>query len=97
MTSDTTVADYFAGKRVLVTGAGDSVGRAIAERFLSKGAHVHICDVRADAVAATLAANPRLTGSVTDVGNRSDVDRLFADVGEALEGITGRPNKKPPP
>jgi len=75
-------------ERVIVTGAGDSVGREIAERFLGKGARVHICDVRADAVAATLAANPALTGSVVDVGLRGDVDRLFADAAEALGGLT---------
>jgi len=75
-------------ERVLVTGAGDSVGRAIAERFLGRGDKVHICDVRADAVAATLGANPGLTGSVTDVGVRSDVERLFEDARASLGGLT---------
>src|SRR5690606_10578990 len=34
-----------AGRGVLVTGAGSSVGRVIAERFLAEGAQVHIADV----------------------------------------------------
>lgn len=75
-------------ERVLVTGAGDSVGRAIAERFLQKGARVHICDVRGDAVAATLAANPRMSGSVNDVGVRAEVDALFADVRANVGDLT---------
>ena len=75
-------------ERVLVTGAGDSVGRAIAERFLGKGARVHICDIRADAVARTLADNPGLTGSAVDVGVRADVDRLFDDVRRAIGDLT---------
>jgi NAD(P)-dependent dehydrogenase (short-subunit alcohol dehydrogenase family) len=75
-------------ERVLVTGAGDSVGRAIAERFLGKGHKVHICDIRPDAVKATLEANPGLSGSVADVGIRSDVDRLFEDVARSVGALT---------
>jgi NAD(P)-dependent dehydrogenase (short-subunit alcohol dehydrogenase family) len=75
-------------ERVLVTGAGDSVGRAIAERFLGKGHQVHICDVRRDAVEATLDANPGLSGSVVDVGIRNDVDRLFDDVARFVGDLT---------
>ena len=75
-------------QRVLVTGAGDSVGRVIAERFLQRGDKVHICDVRAEAVSATLAANPGLSGSAVDVGKRQDVARLFDDARAAMGDVS---------
>lgn len=75
-------------ERVLVTGAGDSVGRVIAERFFGKGHKVHICDVRGDAVQATLAANPGMSGTTADVGVRADVDRVFEELRASLGGLT---------
>ncbi len=65
---------------VLISGAATGIGRRTAERFLERGDEVHICDVSRDAVEEFLTANPGATGSVADVGNRDDVDRIFADV-----------------
>jgi NAD(P)-dependent dehydrogenase (short-subunit alcohol dehydrogenase family) len=55
-----------------------------AEKFLANGAKVHIGDVRQDAVTETLAANPGMTGSACNVGDRADVDRLFDDALAAM-------------
>ncbi len=74
--------------RVLVTGGGDSVGRWVAERFCAEGAQVHICDVRADALAQTLAANPSMSGTVADIGRPDDVERLFADAQQRFGAVT---------
>ena len=54
---------------VLLTGAGESVGRVAAEKFQAAGAAVHICDIRPDAVEATLGDNPEMSGSVCNVGD----------------------------
>jgi NAD(P)-dependent dehydrogenase (short-subunit alcohol dehydrogenase family) len=72
---------------VLLTGAGDSVGRVTAEKFLRHGARVHIADVREDAVKATLAANPGMGGSVCDVADRRQVGRLFEEALAAMQRI----------
>jgi len=72
---------------VLITGAGDSVGRVTAEKFLTAGARVHICDVREDAVQDTLAASPGMGGSVCNVGNKAEVDQLFDDAFIAMARV----------
>jgi NAD(P)-dependent dehydrogenase (short-subunit alcohol dehydrogenase family) len=77
-----------AGERVLVTGAGSSVGRAMAEHFVAAGARVHICDVDAAAVAATLGANPSIRGTVGSVGKPQDVERIFAEARSWLEDVS---------
>lgn len=74
-------------RAVLVTGAGDSVGRVIAEMFLARGARVHIADIRPDVTQATLAANPGMSGTVADVADRAAVARLFDDVRDHLPGL----------
>jgi NAD(P)-dependent dehydrogenase (short-subunit alcohol dehydrogenase family) len=66
-------------ENVVVTGGADSVGREIAERFLARGDNVHVCDVRADALAATLNANPGLSGTLANVGDPEAVARVFAE------------------
>jgi NAD(P)-dependent dehydrogenase (short-subunit alcohol dehydrogenase family) len=67
------------GETVIVTGGADSVGRVMAEAFAARGDRVHICDVRADALAATLAANPGMRGTVADVGDPAALSRVVAD------------------
>lgn len=72
------------GQCVVITGGGDSVGRVTAEKFLAQGDRVHICDVNPDSVAATLAANPGMTGTVGSVGDPADVERIFAEAFAAM-------------
>jgi len=64
---------------VLVTGGGDSVGRVMAERFRARGDRVHICEVRAEALAATLAANPGMRGTLADVGDPAQLARAVTE------------------
>lgn len=52
-------SDLFKGKRILVTGGGTGLGRAMAERFLALGADIYICGRRksvCDTTAAELVA-----------------------------------------
>lgn len=73
-------------ENVIVTGGADSVGRVIAESFLQRGANVHICDVREDALVETLRANPGISGTVADVGRSDDAQRVVREAEMAFSG-----------
>ena len=70
---------------VMVTGAGRSIGRAIAERFHAAGAKVHICCLTSESLEDVLGANPGMSGSIADVGSADAVTGWF-DEGLAALG-----------
>ena len=72
---------------VLVTGAADGIGAAIALRFRRGGYKVHICDNRPDTMGKMPEANPLLRGTVADVGRAGDVHRLFGDAIGWMGGV----------
>lgn len=72
---------------VLITGGASGIGRAVAERFLAQQDKVHVCDASSDNIDEFLDGNPTATATLADVGNRSDVDRVFADLDEQHGGL----------
>ncbi|SCC81175.1 SDR family oxidoreductase [Saliniramus fredricksonii] len=74
--------DALAGRRILVTGGGTGLGRAMAERFLGLGARVMICGRRSEvleraaAEMGTLSTHPVETFPV-DLRDAGRVEALF--------------------
>lgn len=82
----------FEGKAVLVTGSGRGIGRAIAVHFAQRGADVAINFFRNRAPAEDAAQEARAFGGrvmliKADVGDITDLDRLFAEVEAEWGGL----------
>jgi len=78
------------GRRAVVTGGAQGIGRAVAERCLASGAAVALWDRDAQLVASTAAALAR-HGAVhpvrVDIADATDVEAAAASTMEALGGI----------
>jgi NAD(P)-dependent dehydrogenase (short-subunit alcohol dehydrogenase family) len=79
--------------RVVVTGAANGIGRAIALRILKDGAEVHALDddsaglqSLAQSAAQDSACTGQLIGHPVNLASRSDTDRVAATLLDALEG-----------
>jgi NAD(P)-dependent dehydrogenase (short-subunit alcohol dehydrogenase family) len=80
----------FDGKAVLVTGAAQGMGRAIATRFLEEGASVTVFDLDAsllDETAGELAALGPVVARAGDVARRADVRRAVETCVERFGAI----------
>jgi NAD(P)-dependent dehydrogenase (short-subunit alcohol dehydrogenase family) len=74
-------------KRILITGGGAGIGRAIASRFIQAGDRVLVCDVDEAALAEAGALLPGLLTTRCDVTVAADLDTLFEAVREQLGGL----------
>ena len=74
-------------KRVLVTGGGAGIGRAIVERFVTAGDKVLACDIDAAELEAARAALPGLIAVPCDVSDPAQVDLLFGALEKDLGAL----------
>jgi 3-oxoacyl-[acyl-carrier protein] reductase len=81
------------GRRAVITGASQGLGREIADAYLREGADVVICARDADAVTHTVealgTAHPQrvIAGRRTDVASEAEIDELFAFADTSLGGV----------
>ena len=77
----------FAGKIVLVTGAGHGIGRAVAERFGREGASVAVNDLSPERAAEAARSIPGAIAIAADVSRKEQVDTMFDQVLERFGTI----------
>jgi 3-oxoacyl-[acyl-carrier protein] reductase len=75
----------------LVTGAGNGIGRAIAQALTGEGVRTVFADINGDTIAAAIAASPRPELAVPWIGDLASgkaCDALLADARAALGRVT---------
>jgi len=76
------------GKVIVVTGAGQVIGRAIAERYAAEGAKVAVVDILGDNARAVAAAIGESAIAIeADVSKAADADRIVAETLEAFGAL----------
>lgn len=84
----------------LVTGAGNGIGRAIAQALVGEGVRTVFADIDAARVAAAIAASPRPELAIPWVGDlaeRAGCDALLADARSRLGLVTHFVHSAAPP
>ena len=80
------MTDRLNGKRAVVTGAAQGIGRGIAAAFVAEGAELLLVDIDAAQLAAT-AHELGQEGLVADVSRKAEIERIFTRVAEHWGGL----------
>jgi NAD(P)-dependent dehydrogenase (short-subunit alcohol dehydrogenase family) len=82
------------GKRILVTGAANGIGRAIAVELARQGANVALADIRPPEETASIItrAEGHAVAIRADVSKPADTKRMVAEAVRALGGLDGLVN-----
>lgn len=77
--------DLLRGKRILITGGGTGLGKAMARRFMGLGASVYVCGRRKDVLRQTEFELAHLTGGTIfsiscDVRDRESVEQMIENI-----------------
>ncbi|MFZ0284956.1 MAG: SDR family oxidoreductase [Terriglobales bacterium] len=77
--------DLLRAKRILITGGGTGLGKAMAQRFLELGSNVYICGRREEVLAATVTefdriAPSRICSTSCDVRQLPRVEEMIAEI-----------------
>lgn len=75
-----------AGKRAVITGAAQGIGKAIAQAFVAEGGELLLIDIDAAQLAET-AAGLGQEGLVADLSRKSEIERIFVRVAERWQGL----------
>ena len=78
-----------AREAALVTGAGNGIGRAIAQALVGEGVRTVFADVNRDTVTAAVKASPRPDLAVAFVGDLASRDACDALLAHAQSSVGG--------